>query len=96
MSKDLLIVGSEQEAVALMKQLADDGMMQSLENSNERFFVRWPTGPLMGRRFANCLISRELYTRFTAEEPADAQQENDQRWWQEQVLTKFYDALIVL
>lgn len=96
MSKDLLIVASAAEGVALQKLIADDGMMTSLENSNERFFVRWPTGPLLGRRFANCLISRALYVYLTEEGPKGVEQENAQRWWREQVLTKFYDELIIL
>ena len=95
MSKDLLIVDTAEYASRIQTDIADDGMMQSLENSNERFYVVSPCAPLGGRRFANCLMSRKLHDYLT-NKATTREQEEAQRWWDEQAYLKFYDALIIL
>ncbi|ARK07404.1 hypothetical protein LAV_00004 [Sphingobium phage Lacusarx] len=96
MSKDLLVVASREEAIRIQSQIADDGMMRALKDSNERFFVVWPGFPHTGRRYANCVISAELKAYLTTDKPKDSEQERAVDWWQEETLHKIMDELIVI
>jgi len=96
MAKDLLVVANQEDVVAIQRQIADDGMVRALKDSNERFFVVSPGYAHVGRRYANCVIARDLYNYLTAESPKDDKQARQVMWWQEETLHKIMDEVIVI